>query len=78
VQNPTAQILLMTQCAAYLKAKITSVGIDEAGGDSSIATVPMNEAEVRFPHFPGLPHNLRQHSAPHYVAWMIPVQIDFH
>jgi hypothetical protein len=23
-------------------------------------------------------HNLGQHSAPHYVAWMIPVQIDLH
>ena len=69
---------LMTKCAAYLKAKIARVGIDEAGGDSAIATVPMNEAEVRFPHFPGLLHNLGQYSAPHYVTWMIPVQINVH
>lgn len=38
----------------------------------------MNEAEVRFPHFPGLLHKFGQHSAPHYVAWMIPVQINVH
>jgi hypothetical protein len=78
VQNPLAQFKLMTERAAYRQAKITCVGVDEAWRDSSIATVPMNEAEVRFPHFPGLLHNLGQHSAPHYVAWMIPVQIDLH
>ena len=54
----------MSQHVANLQPKVAGVRIDEARCYTSIASVPMYEAEIRFSHLPRLLNHLIEDATP--------------
>lgn len=68
----------MAQRLSNAKAKITGVRIHKPRADSSIASVPMDQYELVFTHFPGLLQDLGEHSVENDLSGMVAVKVDLH
>lgn len=78
MQNPSSQSGVLAKGTAYLKAEVSGIGVNEAGGDSSIPTMTVDDAQMGLSHFPNLLDDLFKRAAPDDVTWMIAMQVDFH
>jgi hypothetical protein len=71
--NPLPKIFIVSQSTANLQPEGAGVRIDKSRRDPSIASVPMDEIQVRFSHFPRLLDDLSEHTIPDDLAWMVSV-----
>jgi hypothetical protein len=61
----------MSQRATNLQPEVAGVRIDEAGCYTSITSVPMYEAQIRFSHLPGLLNHLIEYATLDNGGWVV-------
>jgi hypothetical protein len=59
-------------------AEITCIRVDEARADATIASVPVDEGQFHFAHFPGLLYEFMKESSSNNLGGMESVKINFH